>query len=182
MLNVGEEICGEYLRRVKNCNFIRYNTKLTDVQGEIDVIGIDLPKKIVYACEVVVHLPTGMMYVRNGKIANVEVLTSKFEKDYAYLDEVFPEYKKALMLWSPIVKNQGPRAKHNQLKDVQKIVDRVKKSTGIEVQAIINDSYQETLDELRSIASKETKALDSSFMRYLQIEEYLKEHLVQLKR
>lgn len=184
MLNVGEEICGEYLRRVKNCDFIRYNTKLADVQGEIDVIGINLPNKIVYACEVVVHLTTGMMYYRNSrskKRGNVEILTSKFEKDYAYLQEAFPEYEKALMLWSPIVKNQGPRAKHNQLNDVRKIVEKVKTDTGIEIQTIINDSYLEALDELRNIASGETKELGSSFMRYLQIEEYLKKHLSQLQ-
>lgn len=182
MLNVGEEICGEYLRRVMNCDFIRYNTKLTDVQGEIDVVGINLASKIVYACEVVVHLPSGMMYYKKGKIANVEVLTSKFRKDFEYLRDEFPNYKKVLMLWSPIVKNQKPGSKNNQSDDVQNIVERVKKSTGIIVQTIINNSYQDSLNELRKIAGKESKALDSPFMRYLQIEEYLKKHLNRTKQ
>ena len=182
MLNVGEEICGEYLRWIKNCDFIQYNTKLTDVQGEIDVVGIDLSQKIVYACEVVVHLTTGMMYVKNGKTDNVERLTRKFRNAYLYLDKAFPDHGKALMLWSPIVKNQGPRAKHNQLEDVRKIVENVRTDTGILVETKTNDSYQKALDELREKAGKETKALDSSFLRYLQIEEYLKKHLSPLRQ
>jgi hypothetical protein len=39
-MNIGEEICGEWLRHVKGCEFVQYNVRTPDVQGEIDVIGM----------------------------------------------------------------------------------------------------------------------------------------------
>lgn len=48
MQNIGEEISGEYLKIVKGCDFIEYNLQTPDVQGEIDVVGIDVKKKELY--------------------------------------------------------------------------------------------------------------------------------------
>ncbi|MFA5908083.1 MAG: hypothetical protein WC815_04825 [Vicinamibacterales bacterium] len=63
-MNIGEEICGEWLRHVAGCDFVQYNLKTSDVQGEIDVIGICLASRTVYACEVAIHLVTGLQYVK----------------------------------------------------------------------------------------------------------------------
>ena len=41
MEDPGEQLVGEYLRAVKNCDFIEYNLQTKFVQGEIDVVGID---------------------------------------------------------------------------------------------------------------------------------------------
>lgn len=41
MQNIGEEIAGEYLKFVKGCEFIQYNLSTPDVQGEIDVVGVN---------------------------------------------------------------------------------------------------------------------------------------------
>lgn len=57
-----EEICGEWLRHFCKCEFIQYNLKTPDIQGEIDVIGINLSDHIVYVCEVAIHLVTGLRY------------------------------------------------------------------------------------------------------------------------
>lgn len=175
-MNIGEEICGEYLRRIKKCDFVQYNTSLTNEQGETDVIGINLSDKIIYACEVVTHLVVGMRYVKNKRPDNVERLTRKFEKAHDYVRATFRGYRISLMLWSPIVKKTRKRSRYDQYADVQEIIERVRMSKDTTVEAIINDSYQDVLDELREMAGKETKALES-FMRYLQIEEYLKKHL-----
>lgn len=51
-MNIGEEICGEWLRHVRGCEFVQYNLKPPGVQGEIDVIGINLAKHVVYVSEV----------------------------------------------------------------------------------------------------------------------------------
>jgi hypothetical protein len=59
-MNIGEEICGEWLRHVKKCEFIQYNLKTPNVQGEIDVIGLNMKNRVVYACEVAIHLITGL--------------------------------------------------------------------------------------------------------------------------
>ncbi len=70
-MNIGEEICGEWLRHVKGCDFVQYNVKPRAEQGEIDVVGIDLARRIVYACEVAVHLITGLQYVKARQPNNV---------------------------------------------------------------------------------------------------------------
>jgi len=59
-MNIGEEICGEWLRHVKQCEFIQYNLKTPEGQGEVDVIGLNMKTRTVYACEVAIHLTTGL--------------------------------------------------------------------------------------------------------------------------
>ena len=43
-MNIGEEICGEWLRHVKGCEFVQYNVRTPDVHRGIDVIGIPQTK------------------------------------------------------------------------------------------------------------------------------------------
>ncbi len=52
-----------------------------DVQGEIDVVGINLKSSKIYVCEVAVHLPTGLHYVKDKQPNNVDKLTENFSKD-----------------------------------------------------------------------------------------------------
>lgn len=176
-MNIGEEICGEWLRHMKGCAFVQYNVRTTDVQGEIDVVGINLVKRTVYACEVAVHLVTGLQYVKANRPDNVSRLTAKLRKDIAYLRKAFPEFQHVLMLWSPVVRNQGSGAKHNQADDVRAIVTALAQDPGIEVVPIINQDFQQALDELRNHARWETKEMGSTVMRFLQVEERLKLHL-----
>src|SRR5262245_1900435 len=121
-MNIGEEICGEWLRHVKGCEFVQYNVRTPDVQGEIDVVGISLANRTVYVCEVAVHLITGLQYVKENRPDNVTRLVAKFRKDIAYTQKAFPDYTHVFMFWSPVVKNQRSGAKYNQLADVQQIV------------------------------------------------------------
>jgi hypothetical protein len=174
-LNIGEEICGEWLRHIKQCEFIQYNLKTPDVQGEIDVIGLNVKNRIVYACEVAIHLVTGLKYVNPD---NVMRLTAKFRKDIAYLCKEFPNYERVYMLWSPIVKNQKSGAKHNQLKDIEEIAEVLKAKCNVQVEMVVNRKFQEALEALRAVAGNTTHEMDSSVMRYLQVEEYLSAHLL----
>ena len=66
MQNIGEEICGEYLNHILKCDFVSYNILTPGVQGEIDVVGIDLTNKIIYVCEVATHTQ-GLLYVTNKR-------------------------------------------------------------------------------------------------------------------
>ena len=179
-MNIGEEICGEWLRHVKDCEFVQFNLKTGIGGGEIDVIGLSLKHGAVYACEVAIHLPTGLKYVKENKPDNVPRLTAKLSRDIDYLQERFPDYEPVLMLWSPVVKIPREGSKHNQLRDVGEIVENIRSQYGLEVQAVINEEFQAALSDLRSVAGKETGALDSSVLRYLQIEEYLGRHLARL--
>ena len=179
-MNIGEEICGEWLRHVRGCEFIQYNLKPPDWQGEIDVIGLDLTRRRVYACEVAVHLITGLQYVKDRRPDNVPRLIAKLERDYQYVSRAFPDFGHELMLWSPVVRDQRRGSKYNQLRDIGEIVDGVRASTGAEVVAIVNEEFQDALRALRKVAGSETKELDSSVMRYLQVEEHLARHLEHL--
>ena len=52
------------------------------------------------------------------------------------------------MLWSPIVKNQKLRAKHNQFRDVSEVKDCLKKEFDYELKLIINHTYKLYFNEL----------------------------------
>jgi len=73
MNNIGEEICGCYLQEVLGCDFVQYNLHHRTVQGEIDVIGINIDnnERTVYICEVVTHTKTGLRYTKGGQSDNV---------------------------------------------------------------------------------------------------------------
>lgn len=177
MQNLGEEIAGEYLKVVKNCEFIEYNLHTPDVQGEIDVIGINVKDKQLYVCEVATHLITGLQYVTQASPDNVERFLKKFRKNIPYANKYFPDYEKHFMLWSPIVKNQGPNAKNNQFNDVNEIKETLYGEYGFQLELVINHEYKQCLDQLREFARKETKELKSPVLRLMQIEEKLAKHL-----
>ncbi len=165
---------------MRGCEFVQYNLKTTQVQGEIDVIGINLNEHTVYACEVALHLVTGLQYVKNRRPDNVPRLTAKFRKDINYIRSAFDDYNQVFMLWSPVVKDQREGAKYNQLRDIGDITTAIDQELGVTIDAIVNQRFQDALDELRAVAKAETKELDSAVMRYLQVEEHLRRHLGRL--
>ncbi|MBN2210600.1 MAG: hypothetical protein JW709_04315 [Sedimentisphaerales bacterium] len=176
MINLGEELVAAYLEHIKGCEFIQQNLYTPDVQGEIDVVGINLKTKSIYVCEVAIHLVTGLMYVTDRKTNNVNKLNDKFSKDIDYANTYFSEYNKHFMLWSPIVKKSKATSKHNQMKDLEDIQQNIFQKYGVTVDLIINDKFLSCLHELREHAKKETKELKSPVLRLMQIEEYLKKH------
>jgi len=180
-MDIGQEIVSAYLQVIKGCEFVQQNLYLPDVQAEIDVIGIDLQTKTLYVCEVAIHLPTGLQYVKNKQPDNVGRLIAKFSKDIEYTNEYFRGYEnKHFMLWSPIVKSSGGTARHNQMNDVAQVQSKIKAEEGVVVELIINEKFEQCLSELRTYASKQTKELKSPVLRYLQIESYLSKHLKKL--
>lgn len=181
MQNPGEEVVGEYLKIILVCDFVEYNLYTPDIQGEIDVVGINAKAKIIYICEVATHLVTGLQYVKNKRPDNVDRFIKKFRKNVEYADKYFSGYEKHFMLWSPIIKNQGPGAKYNQLGDIQEIQKVFKAEHNVTIEAVINQEYAKCLAELRSYAAKETKELKSPILRLMQIEEKLSKHIEKLQ-
>lgn len=176
-VNLGEEIVAAYLQHIKGCEFIQQNLYTFDVQGEIDVVGIDLETKSLYVCEVAVHLVTGLRYSKDNQPNNVNKLTDKFSKDIEYANKFFPDYTRHFMLWSPIVKLSGDNAKHNQLTDIEDIIEYIQEKYNITLEVIINEKFAECLEELRKFARQETKNMKSPVLRFMQIEEHLTKHL-----
>ncbi|GIK21363.1 MAG: hypothetical protein RBT56_14015 [Ignavibacteriaceae bacterium] len=173
-MNIGEELVSDYLQYIKRCEFVQKNLYTEDVQGEIDVVGINLKTRTVYICEVAIHLVTGLQYVHNKQPNNVNKLTDKFSKDIEYARKYFPTkdgYKHQFMLWSPIVKDKSNKAKHNQLSDVIAVQQEIKKKYKEDIEAVINEEFLNRLAELKQYAIKETKEIKSAVVRFYQIED-----------
>jgi hypothetical protein len=179
-MNIGEEIVMAYLQYIKKCGFVQANVYTPDIQGEIDVVSIDIYDKKIYVCEVAVHLTTGLMYVHQNLPNNVNKLVEKLSKDIDYADKYFPGYEKIVMLWSPIVKNQKAGSKYNQLNDVMEIEKRIKEKYNVELLTIINEKYMSCLGELRKYTRADKTDNKSSVIRLMQIEEYLAKHISNL--
>ncbi len=178
MENPGEHLVGQYLREIKKCDFVEFNLQTKFSQGEIDVVGINSSEKIVYVCEVAIHLQTGLQYTKDNKPNNVNKIVKKFEKDIFYVNNNFEGFSKVFMLWTPIVRiPKKEDVKNNQFKDLEKIVSKIKKSTGITIEVVYNERFYDCIQELRKIASRTTFAMSSPIMRFLQIEEKLKKLL-----
>jgi hypothetical protein len=176
--NIGEEIAGTYLKVCKDCDFVEYNLYTTEVQGEIDVVGIDTKNKKVFICEVAIHLETGIQYTKNNQPDNFNRFVKKFEKDIIYANNRFDDtYEKTFMLWSPIVKNPKETAKHNQLKALTDVQAFLKKEHNVDLQLIINKSFLDCLYDLRTYAGNQTEELKSPILRLMQIEYKLGRHM-----
>lgn len=179
MEDPGEHLVGEYLRAVKGCDFIEYNLQTKFVQGEIDVVGIDSNSNRVYICEVATHLETGLQYVKNNHPDNIDRFVSKFSKNIEYANKHFSEYQIVFMLWTPIIRiPKKVNAIHNQLRDIEAIRDEIKNKYNVEVDLVYNKRYMDCIGELRKVARITTQAMSSPIMRFLQIEEKLKEKYI----
>ncbi len=177
MLNVGEQLVSSYLRYIRGCDFIQTNLYTVESQGEIDVVGLNIVEQQVYVCEVAIHLTTGLQYVKNKRPNNIQKLTEKFSRDIEYARNYFDEYDQHFMLWSPIVKDSKGKSEYNQMRHLTEIQENIKRKYDIDIECIINEKFQECLEELRNYAKSETKALQCPLMRLMQVEEYLAKHV-----
>ena len=180
MQNPGEELVGEYLKIILGCDFVEYNFYTPDIQGEIDVVAINVLERRLYVCEVATHLITGLQYVKDKQPDNVDRFIKKFSKNIEYANKYYPEFEKHFQLWSPIVKNQKEGSKNNQTRDINDITDQIKTKYSVNIEPVINQDYYNCIVKLRNYAAKETKELKSPILRLLQIEEKLKKHIDRL--
>ena len=176
MANLGEEICGEYLKYIKGCDFVTYNVTNPDIQGEIDVVAIKLEKKEIYVCEIAIHT-TGLQYTKNNRPDNYKRFVAKFEKDIAYAKKYFPEYRIIPMIWSPIVKESGKTAKYNSLEDLNNVQVYIKNTYELNLELIINREFANAIEELKVYTGNVTSEFKSNVMRMFQIERSLEKHL-----
>ncbi len=181
MPNLGEEICGEYLKYVCKCEFVAYNVTNPDAHGEIDVIAINLDEMLIYVCEVAIHT-SGLQYVKDKKPDDYNRFVAKFDKDIRYAQKYFPNYKVRPMLWSPIVKISGKSAKYNTLVELEKVVQYVDRIHSLHLELTINNKFLSAITALRNHSDQETSEFKSNVMRMFQIEGTLRKHLDKLGR
>lgn len=178
MENPGEHLVGQYLRQVKNCDFIEYNLQTIFKQGEIDVVGIDSVNKKIFICEVATHLETGMQYVKNKRPDNVNRFVSKFDKNIEYAKQNFKDFEHTFMLWSPIIRiPKKDFTINSQIRDLEEIEKYLENKHSIKLEIIYNQRYLDCINELRDKARETSHEMKSPIMRFLQIEEKLKKLL-----
>lgn len=178
MQNIGEEICGEYLKHILECDFVSYNILTPGVQGEIDVVGVDLTKNMVYVCEVAIHTQ-GLSYVNHStrKTDDFNRFYAKFVKGINYANNKFPDHQIIPMLWSPIVKSSGVKANYNTMSELSRLKEVIFKEYGLTLELFINHSYSEALERLKNFTLTKTSEFSSPVMRLFQIEKSLENHL-----
>lgn len=181
-MNIGEEIVASYLEYIKECDFVQKNLYTKDVQGEIDVVGVNLKTNAAYICESTTHLTTGLLYVgKDNKNNNIQKLVDKFSKDIEYAQKYLSEYQLHFMLWSPIVKDNKTTIENSQIYQLERVKDIIYEKYKVNLELVVNQQYQECLAELRMYSRRETKALQSPILRFMQIEEYLEKHVNNLQ-
>jgi len=158
---IGEYIIGAYLKLVKGCNFVDYNVRPPggglEGLGELDVIGLNIEKKIVYLCEVTTHI-RGLSYGSNRD--TIEVIKKKYKRQKKYAEKYLEEYhEKHYMFWSPVV----PKGY---------LTEGLAEIGGLEI--IINNGYTKCVDELKKLAKIKSNDEGNPFFRTLQILEHLR--------
>jgi len=182
MQTVSEEICGEYLKLILNCDFIQYNVNNPDIQGEIDVVGINLLDKKVYVCEVAAHIQ-GLQYVKDKRPDDYNRFYAKFNKDINYARKYFKEYKSITpMIWSPVVRISGANAKYNTYSELLRLKKAIDKEFNVNLELIINEKFESAVQELRNTALKQSAHFSTPIMRLFQIEEHLGKHLTNYRK
>lgn len=176
-MNIGEELVAAYLQHIKDCEFTQQNLYTPDVQGEIDVVGIDLANRTLYVCEVAIHLVSGLYYAKGGQPNNVGKLTDKFSRDIEYAQKYFPDYRQHFMLWCPVIRRSKENAILNQERDLRQIEENIQAKYGVSVEFVVNADFQRRIDELRRYVRSKTEELKNPVLRLLQIEEALQKHL-----
>jgi hypothetical protein len=182
MENPGERLVGDYLRYIKECDFIDFNVYTKLVQGEIDVIGVAHAKKKAYICEVVTHLTTGIQYVRAARPDTADRLIKKFVKDIDYGRAAFDGYDVAYMLWSPVVHYSSGKAQYDQFAHLKQIGDEILHKMGVKIEFVTNQTYLDAIGKLRAFAARESKELKSPIMRFLQIEEWTRNNCNKIEK
>lgn len=93
---------GSCLRRVVGCDIVAYNVRTPDVQGELDVIGIQTAiPRTVWLCEVITHL-RGTLYA-GGYAGTVEKIRDKIGRARGFATTTFSGDLHHYEIWSPIV-------------------------------------------------------------------------------
>jgi hypothetical protein len=158
--DMGESLVGSYLRYVKKCEFVLFNTYLAEGQGEVDVIGIRLgsPRDIYFA-EVTTHIE-GMSY--GGNEATVRKIRDKLLRAESFAEDRFPGDEHHFAIWSPRVpKGAMTKAFGGMSQEF--------KERGKRLDFMVNEIYGDRVQELINEARLNSRATSDPAFRLLQV-------------
>lgn len=155
-MEIGESLVGAYLRHVRDCDVVLFNTHLADEQGEIDLIGIATinGQQHVWLVEVTTHI-RGMLYSTQAQ--TVAKLKEKRRKAQKFAEKTFGGAECSFEVWSPVVPSG--------------LVDAIA-SSGITL--VANKDYTKAVNELAAVAAQSTATTGNDAFRMLQLLTHLR--------
>lgn len=174
MPDIGELVVGAWLTQVQGYDFVVYNQRpgrdlpesfapkgLAGVSarlGELDVIGLNTPKRASYLAECTTHL--GGLLIGGSTDTAIAKLKNKFAVSSAYATvlENRTELQPTLAFWSPRVP-RAIAARKGELDD----------AAGRPVEMVTNELYAERVASLVEAASQRTTSTGNDFYRSLQL-------------
>lgn len=167
-MDIGESIAGAYMRYIRECEVVVYNTFLRDQQGEIDVVALKTgsPREV-WLCEVTTHIG-GMLYVGSeGGDGTISKLRDKLSRARAFAEVAFPGDHLHFEIWSP-------RVAKGKLTDAFDALKAEANSQGIDLGFVVNEDYTEKIRELADHAGKNPSATSEPAYRMLQVLTHLR--------
>lgn len=161
LTDVGEYLVGACLQLLDGCEFVDYNVRPPggglDGLGELDVVGFNFTNSTAIVCEVTTHI-RGLSYVNNQE--TVLRLIKKHDRQKAYATKHLASFKNLrFQFWSPVV-------------PVGYMTTELAKMDSMEL--IINGTYKQKVDDLRSLARATTHDARNPVFRLLQVLEHLR--------
>jgi hypothetical protein len=167
-MEIGESIVGAYMRYIRNCEVVVYNTFLRDRQGEIDVVALRTgPPREVWICEVTTHIG-GMLYpAEGGADGTIGKLRAKLLRAQEFASVAFPHDLLHFEIWSP-------RVAVGKLTDAFDELQAEVRAEAIDLEFVINDDYTERLRALTKHARGNMSATAEPAYRMLQVLTHLR--------
>ena len=155
-MEIGESLVGAYLRHVRGCDVVLFNTYLADEQGEIDLIGIATVngQQHVWLVEVTTHI-RGMLYkTQEHTVAKVK---EKRRRALKFAEKTLGAAESSFEVWSPVVPSG--------------LVDAIVES-GITL--VANKDYTNCVNGLAAVAAQSTATTGDDAFRMLQLLTHLR--------
>ena len=167
-MDIGESIVGAYMRYIRGCEVVVYNTYLRDQQGELDVVALKTgPPRQVWLCEVTTHIG-GMLYPGPaGSDGTPRKLCDKIQRAREFATVTFPDEQLRFEIWSPYV----PVGKLTQ---AFASLEAEAEQLDMDLAFIINEEYTNRLGELVNHARSNSSATAEPAYRMLQVLTHLR--------
>ncbi len=168
-MDIGESIVGAYMRYIRGCEVVVYNTFLRDRQGELDVVALKTgtPRKV-WLCEVTTHIG-GMLYPgAGGTDGTVAKLRAKLTRAQEFAAVTFPGDSLHFEIWSP-------RVAKGKLTKAFEALEAEALGAGLDLEFVINENYTENLRQLATHAQHNSSATSEPAYRMLQVLTHLRD-------
>lgn len=161
-VDIGESLVGAYLRHVRECDVVVYNSFFADRQGEIDVIGLRQgTPRMVWLCEVTTHID-GMLLSGPGRATGEEILRRKLDRLREFAGLTFPNDDHRFEWWSP-------RVAVGKLTSVMDALVDEWQAEGRDLTFVINEDYTECVRGLVGHAKANSSTTNEPAYRMLQV-------------